>query len=130
MPVTNVKRLSNILDNLRAERLEHLKAVDRIDTVFTDLGISPERQNGRVPVRKMGRRRRKTRRRFKVSGTKSILNFVKKAGRSGASSAQISKQWKSEGRSGAPYVTLGQLVRSRKLKKKSLKGRRGSTYTV
>jgi hypothetical protein len=46
------------------------------------------------------------------------------------SSAEITKHWKSEGRSGLPYIALGQLVKARKLKKTDLKGQRGSQYTL
>lgn len=130
----NMKKLSGLLDSLRAERQRHVNAIEKIDSVFADLGIQRVQRDGRAPARKAGpgrpKRRQRTRRRFEISGTKSILDFVKKAGKGGASSSDISKQWKSEGRSGEPYVTLGQLVKTRKLKKKSIKGTRGSVYTA
>jgi len=65
-----------------------------------------------------------------VSGPQSILDFAKKAGRNGASGAEIVNQWKAQGRKGNAYMAIGQLVKSKKLKKKALKGKRGSRYSV
>ena len=54
---------------------------------------------------------------FGTTATESLLTFVKAGGPKGRASGEISKHWKSEGRSGEAFVTLGQLVKAKKLKK-------------
>lgn len=129
--------LGAIIDQLQRERDDHRKAIEAIDALFGRYGIRPaeRKRRGRSastaaakPARKPGRRR--GRRRFGVSGTQSVLNFIRQAGKSGAASNQISRHWKAEGRSGEPYITLGQLVKAKKLKKQSIPGERGSRYTL
>jgi hypothetical protein len=139
MPRSVSNQLSVLINRLQASRLEHLAAVADIDRIFTANGIQPRAsaRRGRPPRAASGNstpaprgRRRRTRGRFKVSGKQSILNFVRSAGRSGVPSGEIARQWKSEGRSGEPYITLGELVRDRSLKRQNLRGKRGSQYTM
>lgn len=74
--------------------------------------------------------KRRGRRKFKVTGTESILAFVKGAGKQGVTTAEIVKNWKKEGRSGDGYTTLGELVKVKKLKKEKIQGAKGSRYTA
>jgi hypothetical protein len=132
--------LVEIVNDLRARRQEHVDGLARIDDLFAKCGIQLQQQKrrGRPPGRRTGtpvaaaapakRRKRRTRRKFAVSGLDSILGFVKGAGKKGATTSEIVKHWKSEGRSGDGYTALGQLVKERKLSKEKLKEAKGSRY--
>jgi hypothetical protein len=133
------QQLSSIVSDLRAERELHARALARIDAVFEQIGIaaSAPKRRGRRPgpmtIAASGapaKRRRRRRRKFAMSGNESILTFVKGAGRKGATTAEVVKHWKSEGRSGDGYTALGELVKAKKLKRESLKGQKGSRYTL
>jgi hypothetical protein len=65
-----------------------------------------------------------------MSGEQSILQFVAKSGAKGASGADINNHWKSEGRSGGAYTPIGKLVSAKKLKRRKVKGERGSRYAT
>src|SRR5690606_26947469 len=113
------EELGNLIKRLQQERQDYLRKIEEIDRIFEQHGIQPQAgaaRRGR-PRGSAGAGGRRRRRRFEVSGTQSILNLVKAAGSKGVSSAEITKHWKSEGRSGLPYIALGQLVKARKLKK-------------
>lgn len=131
--------LGAIIERLQSQRQEHADAIERIDGIFARYGIQPAagKKRGRPAGRPaaaapktQGRKRRRRRGRFGTSGTASVLDFVRQAGKGGASSRDISKHWKSEGRAGEPYITLGQLVKGKKLKKQAIEGGRGSKYTL
>ena len=72
--------------------------------------------------------KKRGRKRFKMTGHESILSFVRKAGRTGVPGAEIAKHWKAEGRGAGVYVEIGRLVEQKRLKRKDLKGQRGSLY--
>jgi hypothetical protein len=143
--------LSSLIEQLQGERLGHVRAIAEIDEVFSKFGIQPREtpRRGRPPraftaaapasaggaligaaaaAPTRGRRGRRPRGRFGTSGTQSVVDFVAKAGKGGASSSQISKHWKSEGRAGEPFVTLAQLIKTKRLRKQAVKGQRGSQY--
>lgn len=137
----NPTRLATVIRKLQQERQNLQQRIDEIDSIFGECGITvtataARGRPGRPPKMTGGgsqrgaRRGRRRRRSFATSGTQSILGFVKQAGRGGATSSEISKHWKGEGRAGEVYITLGQLVKTGKLKKKSLKGERGSQYSL
>jgi hypothetical protein len=65
-----------------------------------------------------------------MSGTQSILSFVKNAGKKGATTNEIVKHWQLERRGAGVYVVIGELVKAKKLKREPLKGQRGSRYTA
>jgi hypothetical protein len=142
----NPNTLASLIQKLHQERARHQQRVDEINRIFERCGISaagesaPVRRGPGRPARsaqsdsaepsangRRGRRRRR-RGRFGTSGTTSLVEFIKKAGRGGVGSSEIAKHWKGEGRAGQPYITLGHLVKSGKLKKKSVQGQRGSQY--
>jgi ribosomal protein S14 len=83
-----------------------------------------------VPTKPAAGSRPRARRKFAMSGAESIVAFVSKAGSKGATTAEIVKNWKSQGRGGDGYTTIGELVKARKLKKESLEGQRGSRYVA
>ena len=144
------KELAALITQLRQQRQEHLDAIDEIDATFRQFGISSsaKKRRGRPPramrgvgrmrkrvARKAGRKptkkvRRKARRRFKITANESILRFVKAAGRKGITGAEIVKHWRSEGRGAGAYVTIGKLVKAKKLKRQKVKGAKGSRYTL
>lgn len=149
-------QLSKMINKLREQRSKHADALQKIDDMFASLGITTHLAGQEVARRKPGRpagsgakrgpgrppknalaasapaskKARRTRRTFKTTGTQSVIEFVKAGGAKGRTTAEVNKQWKSEGRSGDAYITLGQLVKAKKLKKEELKGQRGSRYTI
>lgn len=144
-------QLADLITKLQNDRQEHADAIAEIDAIFARYGIKPQeqRRRGRPPGKKAGRKpghrpgrppaaaaqkpggrktKRRTRRKFALSGVDSILGFVKTAGKKGVTTSEIVGHWKSEGRSGNGYNALGHLVKEKKLKKQPLKGQRGSRY--
>ncbi|MBP7936356.1 MAG: C2H2-type zinc finger protein [Phycisphaerae bacterium] len=132
-----------MIDKLQAQRREHVDAIAKIDALFEKYGIQlPERKRrGRPPGRKPGRKpgrpaaagckgRRWKGGTFAKSGIQSVLDFVKGKGKLGATSAEINKQWKSEGRGATADTTLSQLSKQKKLKREEIKGTQGSRYTA
>ena len=150
MPQSAAQELASLINRLQDQRQQHLDAVANIDATFEQFGIvaAPTKRRGRprknakpgsrrsvaakapqaVKPAKKGKRR--SRRKYATSGLDSILNFVSKAGKKGATTAEIVKHWKAEKRSGDGYTTLGVLVTAKKLKREKIEGAKGSRYTV
>ena len=82
-----------------------------------------------APKSRVGRPARK-RSKFSMTANELIVGLVKKAGTKGVSSGDIKRRWAAAGRPGEPYNTLGELVRSKKIVKKNVKGQRGSRYSA
>ena len=73
-------------------------------------------------------KRRRTRRKFAMSGEQSILAFVKS--RSNPIGREIEKHWASEERAVTAANLLSKLVKEKKLKRTPLKNERGSRYSL
>ena len=142
---TSARELEAIVAKLHKQRQAHVDAIAEIDSGFAEFGIKPKKRKrrGRPPKvktrntktrTKKGAKKvvktRKRRKRRKVSGPQSILAFVKQAGEKGATGAEIVKHWTSEARKGGAYTTISKLVKDKKLKKRTIKGQRGSRYAV
>ena len=155
---TGVKDLDAAVAKLQQKRQELLDALAEIDSAFVKHGIKPpgrkrRARNGRrkkvgrprkakkrigKKVAKRGRKKKKkaakrgkrTKRRFKVSGPELIMNFVRRTGKNGVSGSEIVKHWQSKGRAGEAYTVIGKLVAAKKLKRQTVKGERGSRYSV
>jgi hypothetical protein len=137
-------QLQALITKLQTQRQGHEDAIAQIDATFEQFGITaaPAKRRGRPrkmakPSRKpkaaakpAGKAKRRTRRKFNMSGLDSILSFVTKAGKKGATTSEIVKHWRSERRSGNGYTTLSQLVGAKKLKKEKIEGAKGSRYTA
>ena len=151
MPRVNFARqLTSMINKLKAERQKHADALRSLDEIFEKIGITThlaeeeEKPRSRRPPgkRRPGRSPKKAnapttaikkgggRGKFKTSGNDSIMAFVKKAGKKGVTTGEIVKHWKSEGRSGDGYNTLGQLVKEKKLKRQKIEDGMGSRYTT
>ena len=139
--------LSSRVDQLVAQRQEHLDAADRISSTIAEIerligAVGGARRRGRPPGRPkmlgtaaapaapVGRPRgRRKRRRFEISGEQSIINFIKSNPK--PSTQDVKKHWASEGRGGTADNALSKLVRERKIKRLPLEGEgRGSRYAV
>ena len=136
---SSAQELTRVIDELQSKRQTHVRAIEEIDAIFSQYGIRPSgaRRRGRppkalsgaasTPGKRRGRRRRGS---FATTGEDSVLNFVAKAGKKGATGAQIVKHWEKEGRGGQAYNTVTKLVKDKRLKRQNLKGQRGSVYTA
>lgn len=138
-----VNELSKRIEQLRAERQQHLDAVAEIDRTFTELGIEAQ---GGAPVRRgPGRPRKVTkaaqrttkktrgrRRRGRGSYSETAEQFILgllPAGKK-LSTAEINKAWKETGRGGSANNTLSKMTKAGSVKKQNIKGGRGSYYTA
>ncbi len=141
MSKTAINELQALIRKLQDQRLAHIDAIADIDAAFGTLGIKPPKRRGRprgaikAAAQKRGKARiaKKTRRRkkFKMSGSASVLTLVARAGKNGMTGGQITKRWKAEGRGAGCYNTIGDLVKTKKLKRTPIKGqKRGSIYVV
>jgi transcriptional regulator with XRE-family HTH domain len=85
------------------------------------LGISDGGGNGKTD----GRRRRG---KFKQTGQETILSLLKD--RKSLTTSAINEAWRREGRGGTADVMLGLLVKSKRLKRTKIQGKRGSEYRL
>ncbi len=131
---TSARELEAIIAKLQKQRQSHLDALAEIDSVFAQFGIKPRKRTRKakkkVAKRVAKRHKRKARRTRKMSGPQSILNFVKRAGKNGVTGAAIVRRWNAEGRAGRTYTAISKLVKAKKLKRRAVKGERGSQYSV
>ena len=140
MSKTGIIGLQSLVAKLQAERAAHVDAIAEIDTAFAALGMKAPKRRDRKPgrpKRKMVARRgkkkaakRAKRRKFKTTANKLIITTIKRAGAKGATGAQINKAWKVAKRPGNAYTTLGLLVKGKKIKRRKVKGKKGSVYRV
>lgn len=132
------RQLEETITRLQERRRALTADLARIDALCERYGIQlqgrkgpgrpPGRRAAAVPGTRAGRRRKRGR--FTKSALVSVADFVKAAGPKGVTTSEVNKHWKGEGRAGDAYVTLGQLTKLRKIKRKNLKGQRGSRYTA
>ena len=134
-----VRQLALTIARLKKERQGYLNKVARIDEIFSNLGIQlqpatrgPGRPRTRVSTDGSLQQpaRRERRKSYTQTANQMILEFVGSKGAAGATTNEINSHWKKEGRIGTAYVTLGQMVKKGKLKRKNLPGERGSLFTV
>ncbi len=153
---TTASELLRLTKQLKAERAEHLASVASIDQVFAQLGLevpgeavaapaAAPKKRGRPagkknalgkkkpatkkkvagrPAKSGGRKRKK----FPTSGDGSVLEFVK--ANAGCTTADVNAHWQKEGRAGKADNSLSKLTREKKIKRKNVKGSRGSTYSA
>ncbi len=140
MSKTAINDLQSLISKLQNERQTHVDAIVEIDKAFTSLGIKPTKMRGRRSVVKkatartrIGKKRttRKAPRSYKMTSTELLREVIKKAGSKGITGSQINKAWKSAGRPGDAYNVLGELARTKKIKRRPIKGmKRGSLYCM
>ncbi len=131
--------LTGQIEALLRSRMAHESAIEQIDATLGRIkialgGSGTVVKRGRPPgstnVTKVagGKKRRRRRGKFTMSGDQSILAFVKSAG--SPTTKDVNQHWKSEGRGGSADNALTKLVKTKKLKRINLKGVRGSKYSV
>jgi len=141
MSKTAINDLQALISKLQNQRRVHLDAIADIDAAFGSLGIKPPKRRGRprgalkTAAKKKGKAKvaKKVRRRkkFKMSAVDTVLSFVGKAGKNGVTGTQVNKHWKARGRGDNCYKTIGMLVKTKKLKRTAIKGKkRGSIYVT
>jgi hypothetical protein len=124
--------LTQRIQSLLERRNHHAAAIASIDETLARVeGVLS--RNGSVHKAaavkglRIGKRRR-TRRKFAMSGEQSILAFVKS--RSNPIGREIEKHWASEKRAVTAANLLSKLVKEKKLKRIPLKNERGSRYSL
>jgi hypothetical protein len=146
MSKTAINDLQALIRKLQVERQAHIDAIADIDVAFGTLGITPPKRRGRPRGVVMTTSKRTTRKnvgkakvakktrgrkKFKMSGTASVLTLVARAGQKGVTGTEIMRNWKSQGRGDNCYKAIGMLVKTNKLKRIAIKGKkRGSIYAT
>ena len=115
-------RIQSLLD----QRQAHTDAVARIDETLEQIARLV-RSDGQSKVTPSPRRRR-GRSGYKMTAEEMVLAFVKE--RRNPTGREINQHWKAAGRPWTADVTLGKLVKARKLRRIPLEGERGSRYSV
>ena len=136
-PVDVSAQIQVLLDQKR-KHVEALSAIDQIlDGIAGLLGgsHSGNRRGARTTELASGaaapattRRGRGRRRQFGMTAADFVLAFVKQ--QKTPTTRQVNVHWKSAGRPFTADVTLGKLVKDRKLKRTALVGERGSRYSL
>jgi DNA-binding transcriptional regulator YiaG len=88
------------------------------------LGMTPETPAAPRAARKALTKRRSRRVNNKHTAEQMILRMLK--GHKGVTRSAINAEWKKEGRAGTANLTLGKMVKSRRLKRLKAKGKRGN----
>ena len=126
-------RLANVITSAREEVARRIAQIQELllPVATRRPGRPPSQQVAAAPAPKApAKRKRRKLRKFKQTGSESILAFVKAKGAQGATTAEIVANWKSQKRSGDGYTAAGELVKAGKLKRTPLKGQKGSRYTA
>ena len=120
--------VSHAIQKLLAERQEHLDAVATIDATLHGVNAALKGNGSPAASAPAGKKRRRHRQRFEVSGDESVLAFIRQ--KKNPTSQEIEQQWKSEGRGGAAASVLTKLYKDKKITRVPLKTGRGSRYSV
>ncbi len=122
----NLSGLSAQIDALMHKRVGHLSAIEAIDGLLGKISHmlggkleSPKAEKA-AKLTSTGKKRRKRRGKFTMSGDDSILAFIKSAGT--PTTKEVNKHWKGEGRGGSADNALTKLVKTKKLKRINVKG--------
>jgi len=129
----NLHGLAAQIDALMHKRVGHASAIEAIDGLLGKIshmlgGKLEAPAAAKVKATTGGKKRRKRRGSFTMSGDESILAFVKSAG--SPTTKEVNQHWKGEGRGGSADNALTKLVKTKKLKRINIKGERGSKYSV
>ena len=131
MPSDIVTRVNDLL----AQRNVHLQVITLLDMTIAQIdGLVGTHRAGRrrgrppkVTIAVTPVRRRRGRRSYPLSADDFVLAFVRS--NRDATTAEVNAHWKSE-RPGGADVTLGKLVKAKRLKRRKVVGERGSRYAV
>lgn len=124
--------LSQRIQGLLERRQQHAAAIETIDQTLARVAgvLSLNGRAHKISAIKglVAGKRRRTRRKFAMSGEQSILAFVKS--RTNPVGREIEKHWASEKRAVTAANLLSKLVKEKKLKRTPLKNERGSRYSL
>jgi hypothetical protein len=136
-PVEVSAQIQVLLDQKR-KHVEALSTINQtLDRIAAMLGGSggnngsqarPTEAATETPAPMKTRRTKRTRRQFGMTAADFVLAFVKQHKK--PTTREINAHWKSAGRGFTADVTLGKLVKDKKLKRSPLVGERGSRYSL
>ena len=130
---TSTATIVRVIHNLRSERQQLQTRLADIDATFEQLGISAE------PSRRRGRRQRSTTSPAVRGGRRQHGQYAQTAGqfllglllkKKQLTTTEINKAWTQAGRPGNANGTLMKLVKAKKLKRRKIRGGKGSRYQV
>ena len=134
------QQLAGLIADLQTERQQHADAIAEIDATLDQFGIDLEktpvrRKPGRPAGRKKVSKKKVSKKKGRRDGRKNygrtadefVLGLV---GNKPMTTKEINDAWTAAGRPGAANNTLTKLTKEKKLKRKNLKGARGSQYTA
>jgi hypothetical protein len=120
------------IQKLVAEREHHARELARIDQVLDTIkamlsgnGSDSATPCTEAPVQRRGQRGRGA---YGVTANESVLGFVRE--QKDPTSREIAAHWANEGRKGGVHNILSQLVKLKKVKRRSLEEGRGSRYEL
>ena len=116
------------LHYLRAERDAINESIATLESILGKVAAAPvtlprQRARHRSPGRRKGERRQ-----FDQTASEFIIGLL--GSREKLETSAINAEWKQAGRAGTANVTLGQLVKAKKIKRRKIRGHKGSRYTV
>jgi hypothetical protein len=145
MKNANIDRLHRLIEELKGKRKELMSAIAEIDEAFSALQVAPGQSTGRraartssggtattIQTQSMGpprKRRASAHRKYGMTAQDMVLDVIRKS-LDGATGKEINKAWVAAGRSGEVYNTLGELVRSKAIKRVKIPDGRGSIYRI
>jgi len=131
--VTDLAQHLQDLLNLRKEHVDALADIDqtlaRIQSVIRPKQLGRPRNAGVSSVQAaVAKRPQKSSRprKFAKTAEELVIDFVKS--KDGHTTPDVAKHWHAQGRRGTPDNTLTKLVKEKKIIRKPLEGRRGSSY--
>lgn len=127
--------LEKMIRQLRADRQAHVDAIAQIDATFARFGITADDRAGSRRGRKPGRpkaakavKKRRKRGSFSKTADQFLLDLLK--GGKKLTTKEINQRWKQAKRGGTADTPLGRLVKSKKVKRENIEGKRGSSYSA
>ena len=117
--INTAKLIQSVL-KLREQREAAARLVAELDALLVEIGITPE-----VLAKVMPPKRGSSRGHYPQTADEFILGLVK--GKK-LTTAEINAAWKQAGRGGTADVPLLRLVKGGKIKRRKIRGKRGSRY--
>lgn len=127
--------IASQIEELLVQRQRHTDALAEINRILGGVasmiggnGHKPGRAATSPVTETAPTKRRRGRRKFDQTAEELVLAFLKR--HPNAITREVNAAWKEAGRSFTADVTLGKLVKERKLKRTPLVGERGSRYVL
>jgi hypothetical protein len=118
---------------LQADRQRHAEALARIDQTLAQIGqmiIPSGPADAALPLDRVAVAAGKHRkyRKLPLTGEQFIVDLIRRQG--SATTLEINRAWRAEGRGGVANNTIGRLLQRHEIVREALNGQRGSRYRL